>query len=49
MFIRKIDYPMDTDDAIAEMRAKIEAGMEQAKAGKVLNGEKVFADLEKGF
>jgi len=37
------------DSTIAEMKAKIDAGMEQAKEGKVLEGEKVFADLEKGL
>ena len=37
------------DSTIAEMKARIEAGMEQAKEGKVIEGEKVFADLEKGL
>ena len=36
-------------NTIAEMKAKIEAGMSQAEAGKVLDGEKVFTELEKGL
>ena len=43
------NYEDVKEHTIAEMKEKIEAGMEQAKAGKVLDGEKVFADLEKGL
>ena len=42
-------YEAVKDSTIAEMKAKIDAGIEQAKAGKVLDGEKVFTDLEKGL
>ena len=40
-------YEEVKSSTITEMKAKIDAGMAQAKTGKVLDGEQVSTDLEK--